>query len=144
MTPRPESFNNSSDNNQKTDNMDVSSNGNDDIDVSKTTMTTTANGKAALACLDRADAARLVLTELETDRGEDRLMSVLAELENIRNGALATDEDEHTEGISAIGFAVRDPGGDVVAVSVPVPTSRYGRVKEKLTHVLNESKKLLR
>lgn len=107
-------------------------------------LTTTANGKAALACLDHAEAARLVLSELEADRSENRLMSVLAELEEIRSGALATDENEHTEGVSAIGFAVRDPAGDIIAVSVPVPTSRFARVREKLTRALGEAKSLFR
>ncbi|WP_413718677.1 IclR family transcriptional regulator [Silicimonas sp. MF1-12-2] len=107
-------------------------------------LTTTANGKAALACLDQAEAARLVLSELESEGDENRLMPVLAELETIRSGALATDEDEHTEGVSAIGFAVRDTAGDVIAVSVPVPTSRYPKVREKLARVLSETKSLLR
>lgn len=107
-------------------------------------LTTTANGKAALACLDQAEAARLVLSELEAERREDHLMSVLEELESIRKGALATDEDEHTEGISAIGFALRDPAGEIVAVSIPVPTSRYAKVKDKLKRVLREAKPLLR
>jgi DNA-binding IclR family transcriptional regulator len=107
-------------------------------------LTTTANGKAALACLDQAEAARLVLSELESEGDENRLMPVLAELETIRSGALATAEDEHTEGVSAIGFAVRDTAGDVIAVSVPVPTSRYPKVREKLARVLSETKSLLR
>ncbi len=103
-------------------------------------LTTTANGKAALACLDQAEAARLVLAELEMDRTEGRLMSILEDLEDIRGGKLATDESEHTEGISAIGFALRDPSGDVVAISVPVPSSRFGRVKDELIHVLTKAR----
>lgn len=106
-------------------------------------LTTTANGKAALACLDQAEAARLVLSELEMDQNEDRLMSVLEELETIRAGTLATDESEHTEGISAVGFALRDPGGDVVAISVPVPSSRFPRVKDQLVQVLKAAKATL-
>ena len=106
-------------------------------------LTTTANGKAALACLDQAEAARLVLSELELERDEGRLMSVLEELETIRAGALATDESEHTEGISAVGFAHRDPGGDVVAVSVPVPSSRFPRVKDQLIQALKAAKATL-
>lgn len=103
-------------------------------------LTTTANGKAALACLDQAEAARLVLAELEMDRNEDRLMSILEELEAIRTGEIATDEDEHTEGISAFGFALKDATGDVIAISVPVPSSRFGRVKDTLLHVLTKAR----
>ena len=106
-------------------------------------MTTTANGKAALACLDEADAARLVLAELEAEGGQARLMTVLEELASIRQGALATDENEHTDGISAIGFALHDATGDVIAISVPVPSSRFPRVKALLSQTLETSRKSL-
>ena len=99
-------------------------------------LTTTANGKAALACLDQTEAARLVLSELETTGDDGRLMTVLESLESIRAGALAIDEDEHTDGISAMGFALNDPTGDIVAISVPVPSSRFARVRKPLAQVL--------
>ena len=88
-------------------------------------LTTTANGKAALACLDETEAARLVLSELETEGADTRLLTVLEDLAKIRDGGLAIDEDEHTDGISAMGFALHDPTGDIVAISVPVPSSRF-------------------
>ncbi|MEQ9039455.1 MAG: IclR family transcriptional regulator [Silicimonas sp.] len=106
-------------------------------------LTTTANGKAALACLDPTEAARLVLKELEADRREGALLAVLEEIEAIRNGALATDVDEHTDGISALGFALREQSGDVIAVSVPVPSSRFARVRDQLSQVLTQSRDLL-
>lgn len=103
-------------------------------------LTTTANGKAALACLDQTEAARLVLSELETEGRDGELMRVLKELNEIRSGALALDEDEHTEGISAMGFALHDPTGDIVAISVPVPSSRFARVKPQLSQVLTRAR----
>ena len=103
-------------------------------------LTTTANGKAALACLDQTEAARLVLSELETAGRDSRLMSVLENLAEIRGGALAIDEDEHTDGISAMGFALHDPTGDIVAISVPVPSSRFPRVKTQLNQVLSRAR----
>ncbi len=99
-------------------------------------LTTTANGKAALACLDEAEAARRVIAELQETKAKGQIATVLSEIEAIRNGALATDEDEHTDGISAMGFAILDPNGEIFAVSVPVPSSRFARVREKLTEVL--------
>lgn len=99
-------------------------------------LTTTANGKAALACLDQTEAARLVLSELEAEGTDGQLMSILENLETIRQGALAIDDDEHTDGISAIGFALHDPSGDVVAISVPVPSSRFARVRAQLSQAL--------
>ena len=100
-------------------------------------LTTTANGKAALACLDEPDAARLVIAEVEnrTDPGAN-LAAILSEIQAIRDGALATDEDDHTEGVSAVGFAMRDAGGEVYAISVPVPSSRYARNRDQLSKVL--------
>ncbi len=106
-------------------------------------LTTTANGKAALACLDQTEAARLVLSELETVGEDSRLMSVLENLAEIRGGALAIDEDEHTEGISAMGFALHDPTGDIVAISVPVPSSRFPRVRNPLKQELTRARDLL-
>mgnify|MGYP001825187481 CR=1 FL=1 len=107
-------------------------------------LTTTANGKAALGCLDQTEAARLVLAELETEGADSRLMDVLADVESIRAGSLAIDEDEHTEGISAIGFALHDATGDVVAISVPVPSSRFARVRGQLSQVLTKARDGLR
>ena len=99
-------------------------------------LTTTANGKAALACLDEAEAARRVIAELQEGKTKGQIATVLSEIEAIRNGALAADEDEHTDGISAMGFAILDPNGEIFAVSVPVPSSRFARVRDKLTEVL--------
>ena len=107
-------------------------------------LTTTANGKAALACLDQTEAARLVLAELETEGADNRLMSVLENVEKIRAGSLAIDEDEHTDGISAMGFALHDATGDVVAISVPVPSSRFAHVRGQLSQVLMKARDSLR
>ncbi|MEO1024395.1 MAG: IclR family transcriptional regulator [Pseudomonadota bacterium] len=106
-------------------------------------LTTTANGKAALACLDQTEAARLVLSELETQGNDERLMHVLENLAKIRAGALAIDEDEHTDGISAMGFALNDPTGDIVAISVPVPSSRFLSVKNVLHQELSRAQAAL-
>ncbi len=107
-------------------------------------LTTTANGKASLACLDQTEAARLVLAELEAEGVDNRLLCVLENLEKIRAGSLAIDEDEHTEGISAMGFALHDATGDVIAISVPVPSSRFSRVRGQLSQVLMKARDSLR
>ena len=100
-------------------------------------LATTANGKAALACLDEAEAARLIIAELEQSPDEAKnLTALLNEIQAIRGGALARDEDDHTDGISAIGFALKDGAGGIYAISVPVPSSRYGRLKARLSDVL--------
>ncbi len=100
-------------------------------------LTTTANGKAALAAMEPARATRLILDEL--DGNPDRpLADLLSEVQAIRDGALARDENEHTEGVCALGFAISDAAGDIYALSTPVPATRYERVKTHLESVLRK------
>lgn len=106
-------------------------------------LTTTANGKAALACLDQAEAARLVLSELEAEDRSAELVPVLEDIAGIRDGKLARDNNEHTDGISAFGFALQDVSGDVIALSVPVPSTRAARVEAFLTDVLIKARDAL-
>lgn len=96
-------------------------------------LTTTANGRAALACMPSDRALSLIRAE-HRSRGQyaPPLSEMVAEIDAIRAGALACDENEHTDGICAMGFAVLDQVGDIFAVSVPVPSSRYDRVKPVL------------
>jgi len=102
-------------------------------------LTTTANGKAALSCLDPTQAAKLIIAEFETDgRRGAPLTDLLKEIDAIRAGDLATDENEHTEGICAAGFAITDPDGDIFALSVPVPSTRYHRIKPDLQATLQK------
>jgi DNA-binding IclR family transcriptional regulator len=42
------------------------------------------------------------------------------------------DDEEHTEGISALGIGFIDPMGRAIAVSIPVPTARFTRIRTKL------------
>ncbi|MEL6233071.1 MAG: IclR family transcriptional regulator [Pseudomonadota bacterium] len=100
-------------------------------------LTTTANGKAALACMEPARATALIAQESTSRHTGGRPLSALfAEIEAIRTGSLARDEDEHTEGISALGFALADPRGDIFAVSVPVPSTRFARINADLAEVI--------
>ncbi|WP_299153826.1 IclR family transcriptional regulator [uncultured Tateyamaria sp.] len=99
-------------------------------------LTTTANGKAALACMDPARATRLILAELEGDSSKP-LATILREVEDVRQGALARDESEHTDGVCALGLAIEDSNGDIYALSTPVPASRYTRIKDRLTDAIH-------
>lgn len=100
-------------------------------------LTTTANGKAALACLQRDHAERLIVAEVgERDSNARTPDEILDEIEQIKNGALAKDENEHSDGICALGFAIKDSNGDIFALSTPVPSTRYERLKDSLAKVL--------
>ncbi|MDE0696451.1 MAG: hypothetical protein OXH76_11550, partial [Boseongicola sp.] len=103
-------------------------------------LTTTANGKAALACLQREQAKRLIVAEIEGLGSKSRTPDeILDEIEQIKDGALAKDENEHSDGICALGFAIKDSNGDIFALSTPVPSTRYQRLKDTLTEVLGRS-----
>lgn len=101
-------------------------------------LTTTANGKAALARLDQTAATKLILSEIEQGICTRPLSAIAAEIELIRAGGLARDDGEHTEGISALGFGVSDTKGDIFAISVPVPSSRFARVEQDLSDAISK------
>lgn len=108
-------------------------------------LTTTANGKAALACLQREHAERLIVAEIEVRGSNSRTLDeVLDEIEQIKNGALAKDENEHSDGICALGFAIKDSNGDIFALSTPVPSTRYERIKGSMSDVLDRCLKNMR
>lgn len=104
-------------------------------------LTTTANGKAALACLDEQVAENLILAELTRHPEFDiALGSLLSELGEIRAGELACDQDEHTDGVSALGFAIKAQNGDIFAISVPAPSSRFVIVEANLRSCMQASR----
>lgn len=99
-----------------------------------------ANGKAALALLSNDEIAALLKGGLfeETSHTITGMSELIAEIEQVRKENFAIDNEEHTEGISAIGTAFHDPFGRIVAVSVPVPTTRFTRSKSSITKALLE------
>ncbi len=88
-------------------------------------ITTTANGRACLAALDRDRALKLARTEVEEASGVLDTAKFSEILDDVATTGLAYDLNEHSDGISAIGFAFRDLAGDLYAISVPVPSSRF-------------------
>lgn len=104
-------------------------------------LTTTANGKAALACLEESVAEKLILSELAANPEFNiQLSPLLSELSRIRAGALARDENEHTAGVSALGFAIAAQNGDIFAISVPAPSSRFILVESELQECMQAAK----
>ncbi|SLN51340.1 HTH-type transcriptional regulator SrpS [Aquimixticola soesokkakensis] len=103
-------------------------------------LTSTANGKACLALMEPQKAQRLARAEWER-----RAMNVdeaifLRDLDSIRAGSLAYDLDEHTDGISGVGFGFRDWGGDLHAISVPVPTTRFAQKRPLVEAALEKAR----
>jgi DNA-binding IclR family transcriptional regulator len=99
-------------------------------------MTDTANGRAILSLLPKVEAERIAHAEwgaLWSTEAWDRLVG---RLDRIRENGLAYDLEEHTAGISAVGFAFLDWAGAPHAISVPVPSSRFDEVKDKVAEAL--------
>ncbi len=90
-------------------------------------LTTTANGRACLAALPRSEAMQLVSNEAVQANVDLDLDAFDKQLDEIQQSGLAYDTDEHSDGISAVGFAFTDLAGELHAISVPVPSSRFIR-----------------
>jgi DNA-binding IclR family transcriptional regulator len=105
----------------------------------------TANGKAYLAGLDDAAVARLIGTTYEqrTPRTITRLDELLRELKIVRKTGVAIDREEHTHGICAAGIVTRDPLGNIVAISVPVPAQRFSKHQRHIVMKLLATKDAL-
>lgn len=97
-------------------------------------LTTTANGRAALSILPEQDAVELAAAEW--GQGLGNLPILQARLALARKLGFAEDNDDHTEGISAIGIAFRDFSGEVFAISLPIPTSRFAERRALVTSAL--------
>lgn len=93
-------------------------------------LTTTANGRAALAQLDDSRLLKLANEEWIKMQEPVQLAIFMDVISSIRSSGLAYDLDEHTSGISAVGFAFADWGGEIYSISVPIPTSRYAHSRE--------------
>jgi DNA-binding IclR family transcriptional regulator len=98
----------------------------------------TANGKACLALMSDDDVRALLGGEkLVTASGKSRrLADLLAELAEVRRRGVAFDEEEHSLGISAVGAAFADGLGQIYAVSIPAPASRFTKNRERLAALL--------
>lgn len=103
-------------------------------------LTTTANGRACLALMPREESLAIIEAELARTGKPIDVDELLALLEKIRADGLAYDIDEHTIGISAIGFAFEDVSGQLYAISVPVPSSRFEASRKKVAVALRHAK----
>lgn len=94
----------------------------------------TANGKALLSIMPRATLDQYL--RLPLPRMTINTISKPAELrsaiEACARTGVAFDNEEHTEGICAVGTAFFDPLGRSLALSVPVPTPRFKKMKNDL------------
>jgi DNA-binding IclR family transcriptional regulator len=98
----------------------------------------TANGKALLAEVSLQQVEHLVPEHLSaltphTITTRERL---LEELQCIRIERIAFDREEHTMGICAVGSAIQDVLGNLVAITIPLPSIRFYGNEQKLASML--------
>ncbi|MEM7775223.1 MAG: IclR family transcriptional regulator C-terminal domain-containing protein [Pseudomonadota bacterium] len=104
-------------------------------------LTTTANGRTCLALMSEARARKLIENEWKRSSTPGSIENMLEVLSTVRDKELAYDLDEHTAGISAIGFAFLEDNGDHVAISVPVPSTRFPETKSRIEDALHKAKR---
>jgi DNA-binding IclR family transcriptional regulator len=98
----------------------------------------TANGKALLAELPGSEVELLLPEKLPslTPSTVTAREHLLVELEEVRSTGVAYDREEHTVGICAVGTVIRDPHGQLAAITVPLPAQRFHGKEEQLAAAL--------
>jgi DNA-binding IclR family transcriptional regulator len=98
----------------------------------------TGNGKALLSVMPEHTLRRFLLNPLPrmTPSTIVKTGELRAAIEACANAGVAFDLEEHTEGICAVGTAFLDPLGRCVALSIPVPTTRFNKMKGDLVREL--------
>lgn len=92
-------------------------------------VTSTANGRSCLALMSDAEARKMAENEWERLGQQPDWLRLSKALNIARASGLAEDHDDHTDGISALGFAFTDVVGDLHSVSVPIPSPRFEQQK---------------
>lgn len=95
-------------------------------------LTNTAPGIMLLALSDPKTATQCLSRSLieHPKAAIDDLEAFWAIVATARRQGYAIDEERHAEGICAIGIGLLDPLGRPVAISIPMPTSRYLKAKQ--------------
>jgi len=110
-------------------------------------LTTSANGRAALAMLPRERARDLVEAEWRRRGGTGDWgaywSTFSAMLDRVAATGLAHDLDDHSPGISAVGGAFRDRIGEIHAISVPIPSSRFALRRPEVEAALARTLRLV-
>lgn len=94
----------------------------------------TANGKALLSLMTAQQFEKFLRTPLikMTAGTIVKPGELRGEVEAYAKSGVAIDNEEHTEGISAVGTAFFDPLGRSIALSIPTPTTRFKKMKSEL------------
>lgn len=102
-------------------------------------LTTTANGRACLAAISEDEARKLTTEEWQRRQINGDINTFMKLLDTVRDSGLAYDLDDHTNGISAIGIAFKDMSGDLHAISVPVPSTRFQGERQNIETAIRKT-----
>jgi len=105
----------------------------------------TANGKAFLANLPDTVVQQLIGTTYKafTPKTITRFEQLRSELKTIRQKGVAFDIEEHTIGVCAAGVSFSDTSGNHIAISVPVPTTRFALQQARIAKRLLATKQAI-
>jgi DNA-binding IclR family transcriptional regulator len=105
----------------------------------------TANGKAYLGQIDDDAIVDLIGRKYarRTKHTKATFAELVADLRVTRQSGVAVDLEEHSSGVCATGVALRDPAGNYVAISVPVPSQRFKEEYKTIARRLLETKAML-
>jgi IclR family transcriptional regulator, carbohydrate utilization repressor len=91
----------------------------------------TANGKALLGILPKDKLEKFLRNPLPRLTAMTLVTpaQLRTEIEAYTKTGVSFDNEEHTEGISAVGTSFVDPLGRCIALSIPIPTTRFKKMK---------------
>jgi DNA-binding IclR family transcriptional regulator len=108
-----------------------------------------APGKCLLAEVEENSLAQLLPAKLDqlTNATITDLEALQIELKKVRSEGIATDRQEHTDGISAVATVITNLPRGTAAISIPMPTQRFKgnekhyaeallAAREKINHAL--------
>lgn len=100
----------------------------------------TAHGKALLAAMDDAELARRLEGNWEsrTPKTLSSLTELHRQLDIIRTGKIAADENEHLDGVSGLGCTLVTRTPERYALSVVLPSVRFAAARVRLEVALQE------
>ncbi|SRR6266508_172011 len=106
----------------------------------------TANGKALLAELPTEAITQIVPERLDvfTPQTIRTRAQLLEELARVRAEGIAFDREEYTLGICAVGAVLPTRMGELVAITIPVPSIRFYGNEEKLVGALRSTVEQIR
>ena len=101
--------------------------------------------KDHLVFIDQVAIEKLIGREYEarTPKSLVTLETLLKDLAAARRTGVAFDREEHTLGICAAGVSLRDPLGNAVAISVPVPSLRFEELETAIAERLIATKRAM-